>query len=97
MRKHWRENPDEIEDHLARLAVYKGGPSKPNGYVSVSIERISGFEWFNTAPYHNYEGWGLGWRIILHDYDPPIVVHDETLGGAIIRAETRKREGEDED
>lgn len=92
MRTHWREEPDEIERRLSLLAKYRGGPSRPDGYASVTTERVSGFEWFNTEPYHNYENWGLGWRITLNDYDPPIVVHDETLGGAIQRAEKRSEE-----
>jgi hypothetical protein len=29
----------------------------------VNVEFISGFELFNTRPYHNYETWGDGYRI----------------------------------
>lgn len=31
--------------------------------VVVRIELISGFELFNTRPYHNYETWGQGYRV----------------------------------
>jgi hypothetical protein len=92
VRTKWRQDMDEIEQRLAWLAEYRGGPSKPNGYASVVIERVSGFELFNTEPYHNYENWGSGWRITINDFDPPIVVMDETLGGAILRAERVKGE-----
>lgn len=33
-----------------------------DGTVMV-IEFISGFELFNTRPYHNYETWGQGYRV----------------------------------
>lgn len=29
----------------------------------VTIEFISGFELFNTRPYHNYETWSQGYRV----------------------------------
>lgn len=29
----------------------------------MKIEFISGFEKFNTRPYHNYETWGQGYRV----------------------------------
>ena len=29
----------------------------------MKIEFISGFEKFNTRPYHNYESWGQGYRV----------------------------------
>lgn len=29
----------------------------------LTIEFISGFEKFNTRPYHNYETWAQGWRV----------------------------------
>lgn len=31
--------------------------------VLVTIEFISGFELFNTRPYHNYDTWSQGYRI----------------------------------
>jgi hypothetical protein len=31
--------------------------------VVATIEFVSGFELFNTRPYHNYETWGQGYRI----------------------------------
>ena len=31
--------------------------------VVVTIEFISGFELFNTRPYHNYETWSQGYRV----------------------------------
>jgi hypothetical protein len=29
----------------------------------VTVEFISGFELFNTRPYHNYETWSQGYRV----------------------------------
>ena len=46
------------EDQLLRQAY-------PAGMVSttqVTIEKICGFELFNTRPYHNYETWSDGYR-----------------------------------
>lgn len=31
--------------------------------IPLVIEFISGFEYFNTRPYHNYETWGQGFRV----------------------------------
>jgi hypothetical protein len=30
--------------------------------VQITLERFTGFEIFNTRPYHNYESWAAGWR-----------------------------------
>lgn len=32
-------------------------------HTQVTIEKICGFELFNTRPYHNYETWSDGYRI----------------------------------
>lgn len=31
--------------------------------TKITIELITGFELFNTRPYHNYESWSNGYRI----------------------------------
>ncbi len=49
--------------------------------VQVKIEKICGFELFNTRPYHNYETWSDGWRITRED----IVVEAEDLDEAVDR------------
>lgn len=58
--------------------------------VRLKIEFISGFEKFNTRPYHNYETWGQGWRIT--DPENDIQVEKEDLDDAI-RAWLAAREG----
>lgn len=86
----------KLEQRLIKLPHYQGGPSKPDGYVPMTVERIGGFEWFNTRPYHNYETWGAGWQIILHDWDPAIIVRREDLEDAIALAEQVKETRKDE-
>lgn len=40
------------------------GPAGPeNEGTRLKIEFVSGFEMFNTRPFHNYECWGSGWRV----------------------------------
>jgi hypothetical protein len=34
-----------------------------DAHVQVRIEKIVGFELFNTRPYHNYETWSDGYRV----------------------------------
>ena len=43
------------------------------------IEFISGFELFNTRPYHNYETWSQGWRV----HGRGVFVEREDLDDAI--------------
>lgn len=43
------------------------------------IEFISGFELFNTRPYHNYETWSQGWRV----HGRGIFVEREDLDDAV--------------
>jgi len=47
--------------------------------VQLKIEKICGFELFNTRPYHNYESWSDGWRITAGD----ITVEEEDLDDAV--------------
>ena len=35
--------------------------------VRLTIEFVSGFELFNTRPYHNYETWSNGYRVKIFD------------------------------
>ena len=47
--------------------------------VIVTIEMISGFELFNTRPYHNYETWAQGYRVTGRD----VIAESEDLDDAI--------------
>jgi hypothetical protein len=56
------------------------------------IEFISGFEKFNTRPYHNYETWGQGYRVT----GLGISVEKEDLDDAVVtwaKLVTDKRAG----
>ena len=46
-------------DRMLRMAC----PVGMNDGVHVTIELFSGFELFNTRPYHNYESWSDGYRV----------------------------------
>ena len=50
--------------------------------VRVRVELISGFELFNTRPYHNYETWGDGYRVSLPDGS--LAIEKEDLDDAIL-------------
>jgi len=53
-------------------------------HVQVTIQKICGFELFNTRPYHNYESWSDGYCIFLGDgSDKTIFVQAEDLDDAI--------------
>jgi hypothetical protein len=54
-------------------------PVGMNAGVQLKIEFISGFELFNTRPYHNYETWSDGYRIS----DGHITVEAEDLDDAL--------------
>lgn len=55
--KKWSEvSPlDKTIRRAARCGMTEG--------VVVTIEFFSGFELFNTRPYHNYETWSQGYRV----------------------------------
>lgn len=55
-----REKLNSIDRDL-RTAVPVVGFA-PN-HTQLTIEKICGFELFNTRRYHNYETWSDGWRI----------------------------------
>jgi len=60
----------------------------------LTIEFISGFELFNTRPYHNYETWGQGYRVRGRG----VVAQREDLDDAInewVRLVEKKRAGEE--
>lgn len=44
---------------IARTSMAKMGEDG----TPLTIAFVSGFERFNTRPYHNYETWGQGWRV----------------------------------
>lgn len=46
------------EDQLLRQAY----PPTMENRTQVTIEKVCGFELFNTRPYHNYETWSDGYR-----------------------------------
>lgn len=54
-------------------------PTGMNDGVHLTIEFFSGFELFNTRPYHNYETWSSGYRVS----DGTIKVEAEDLDDAI--------------
>jgi hypothetical protein len=63
--------------------------SMTNGtIVQVKIEKICGFELFNTRPYHNYETWSDGYRITAGN----TVVQAEDLDDAIYLLEAKLNE-----
>jgi hypothetical protein len=64
--------------NLMRVGMFSG--------TVLTIEFVSGFEMFNTRPYHNYETWAQGWRITRHPRDEGesvIVVQREDLDDAL--------------
>lgn len=64
------------------LALRRALPPKgftPN-QVDVTIEKISGFELFNTRPYHNYETWSDGYRVYGQGVDVKAEDLDDAIG-----------------
>lgn len=57
--------------------------------VYQTIERIVGFELFNTRRYHNYETWSDGWRITDRD---GIKAEAEDLDVAVQRYTVKRKE-----
>ena len=57
--------PDKPFDRLNELdrILRKTCPVGMNDGVHVTIELFSGFERFNTRPYHNYDTWSDGYRV----------------------------------
>ena len=43
-----------------RREIPPGTETEP---VELTIEYLTGFELFNTRPYHNYETFSTGWRV----------------------------------
>ena len=56
--------------------------------VQVTIEKVCGFELFNTRPYHNYETWGSGYRVMGQG----ITVSREDLDDAVLDWTRRVKE-----
>ena len=59
-----------------------------NDGVHVTIEFFSGFELFNTRPYHNYETWSNGYRVFDDDGNK---AQAEDLDDAIRKWAERRR------
>ena len=55
--KNWRDL-NELDRIIRRVKP----PGMDDG-VHVTIEFFSGFELFNTRPYHNYDAWSAGYRV----------------------------------
>jgi hypothetical protein len=68
---------NEIDRKLRRAIPVTMTESRTE--VQLKIEKICGFELFNTRPYHNYESWSDGWRITKGD----IIVEAEDLDDAV--------------
>ena len=56
-----------VDTELCKLT---GPPGPHNTGTQIVIEKICGFELFNTYPYHNYETWADGYKI----YAPNILL-----------------------
>ena len=87
-----RERLNEIDRALREVHPVVGfSPT----HTQVTIEKINGFELFNTRPYHNYETWSDGWRITASEESEivdrrygrggtsPLVVEAEDLDDAV--------------
>lgn len=73
---------DQLEpiDRLVRQTIKTGMTVG----TLLRIEFVSGFELFNTRPYHNYETWSQGWRITGKGTgETEITVEREDLDDAI--------------
>lgn len=78
----------EVDRRLRRLRRPLGPGTEGTQFI---IELVSGFELFNTRPYHNFENWSDGWCItvpwiILHwpgGQDRPLTVEAEDLDQAV--------------
>ena len=86
---------NEIDQRLRRLM---GSPGPNNEGTQLVIEKICGFEYFNTRAYHNYETWGDGYRISIPSivlqygseerrFELPLSVEAEDLDDAVAKLE----------
>ena len=106
-RGHEQSSPERAIRQGCGLLGFYGGEE-----VWVEIEYFGGFEYFNTRPYHNYEGWGHGFRVTIngisnksyrinpmvcvHKFSTPVVVTDECLDCALKKAFKEAEEKRDE-
>jgi len=74
------------------LRKITGSPSPDNTGTQIVIEKICGFEYFNTRPYHNYEDWGDGYAITMPNIilnwagnKRPLQVEAEDLDDAVAK------------
>ena len=70
-------NLDEIDRLLRR--TFPPGPDQEPHPVTIRLE--SGFELWNTRPYHNYETFSDGWEVANHDRS--IIGRAEDLDDAV--------------
>lgn len=56
-------------------------------HVQVTIEKICGFELFNTRPYHNHETWSDGYRALVNG---KVICESEDLDDLVVEIEKRK-------
>lgn len=68
-------------DDLTQIdqALRRAYPVGMRSSVDVTITKITGFELFNTRPYHNYETWSDGYRAT----DGEVTVQAEDLDDCI--------------
>ena len=63
-------------------------------HATITIELYSGFELFNDRPYHNYETWSDGYRVVYQDEDGRrLEIHEEDLDDALNALATKLRIG----
>lgn len=81
---------NEIDKILRDCFPVKGFCSN---HVQVTIQKVCGFELFNTRPYHNYESWSDGYRIFLGDgTDKKLFVEAEDLDDAMRKMAEKLKE-----
>lgn len=71
-----RDRLNELDRLLRQAKPVVGFTSD---HVQLTIEKVCGFELFNTRPYHNYETWSDGYRIS----DGEVRVQAEDLDDAV--------------
>jgi hypothetical protein len=83
---------NELDKALRR--AFPVGMSKDQQGARCRIEMISGFELFNTRPYHNYETFSSGYRVSLPDgsFTASKEDLDDAIQALIDEIERRKHE-----
>lgn len=83
--KNW-DKLNELDQIIRRTC-----PVGMNDGVHVTIEMFSGFELFNTRPYHNYETWSDGYRVT----GKGVTVKAEDLDDAVRQWAAKVKESKD--